>query len=339
MRSDVSGVRNSCATVATRSVLSSSKCRRRVTSCSVTATPVMPPARVVERAAAGQELALRAGGGEAHDLLVPLGHVGAASGQHVGTRALDGGPWRRIDVAQARGLLVPGKAKDGPRRLVGGQDAPAGVEDHHRIGKALDGGVGRLPGLDDRAQGALLELGQALGHGVEVRGQGRDLVRALDPSPRREVLLSDAAHGVGQHVEGPKGARDGAARRDHGQGEGDHGRGQGGHLEAARHRLRVLALPHHRRLVHVEHAVGRLLEGEETRLQLAEVDLRRLRRRIGREGGDACLVVFPAPAQLGRRFLLPGLGDVVFLDPQLGFEGGAVVGDLRRPPSPRDRPR
>ena len=106
-----------------------------------------------------------------------------------------------------------GQAKEGPRRFVGGQDAPAGVEHHHRVGQALDGGVGGLPGLHDRAQRALLELGQPLRHGVEVRGQGRDLVRALDARARREVLLADPAHGVGQHVERAQGAGDGAARR------------------------------------------------------------------------------------------------------------------------------
>ena len=43
MRSEVSGVRNSWATVATRSFLSSSKRRRRVTSWSSTVAPDTPP--------------------------------------------------------------------------------------------------------------------------------------------------------------------------------------------------------------------------------------------------------------------------------------------------------
>jgi hypothetical protein len=154
-------------------------------------------------------------------------------------------------------------------------------------------------------------------------------VRPLDAGAGREVLLPDPAHGLGQDVERSQRARDRAARRDDGQPEGDHGRGQGGHLQPARHRLRVLALPHHRRLVHVENAVGGLLEAEEAGLELLEVHLGRPRGRGGGEGGDAGLIVLPTLAQLGRRLLLPGLGDVAFLHPQLGFEGATVVVDLR----------
>ena len=43
MRSEVSGVRNSCATVATRLFLSSSKRNSRVMSCSTMAPPVTAP--------------------------------------------------------------------------------------------------------------------------------------------------------------------------------------------------------------------------------------------------------------------------------------------------------
>ena len=111
-----------------------------------------PALRVVERAAAGQELALGAPDGKAHDLLVTLRHVGAAAGQHVAAGVLDGGAWCRVHVTEARGLLVPGEAKDSARGFVGGQDAARAVEDDDRIGKALDGGVRGLPGLDDRAQ-------------------------------------------------------------------------------------------------------------------------------------------------------------------------------------------
>ena len=43
MRSDVSGVRNSCATVATRSLRSSSNRNSRVTSWMITAAPFTAP--------------------------------------------------------------------------------------------------------------------------------------------------------------------------------------------------------------------------------------------------------------------------------------------------------
>ena len=58
MRSEVSGVRNSCATVATRSFLSSSKRRRRVTSWSTTVAPDDGAVLAVDRRGARQEVAL-----------------------------------------------------------------------------------------------------------------------------------------------------------------------------------------------------------------------------------------------------------------------------------------
>ena len=53
MRSDVSGVRNSCATVATRLFFSSSNRSTRVTSCRMMVTPIRPPCSVVTREARG----------------------------------------------------------------------------------------------------------------------------------------------------------------------------------------------------------------------------------------------------------------------------------------------
>ncbi len=157
MRNEVSGVRNSCATVATRLFFSSSKRSTRVTSWRMMVTPTSPPCSVVTREARGNRkrsfpslLDTR----DPHRLVEAGRRVAGFVGQGL---AAAPARRRRSDLRLGAGQRLAGRLLDGDVQdalggAVAAQEAPVEIEDQHRVGEAVDRRLGLLLRLQELAR-------------------------------------------------------------------------------------------------------------------------------------------------------------------------------------------
>ena len=229
MRSDVSGVRNSCATVATRSFLSSSKRSRRVTSCRT-----MVDARRV--APLGGDAGWRAAGETGR----PRGADTRTASSSPRARSAPRRPATcrrtRSTTARTAGL---GRASGSPaarradaehaprRRGCALSSAPSRSSTSTGSGRLSIAACAALLRLQQLAERAVAVLREPVGHSVELAGQrarsrpaGSTRARAArSPSPKRRAACAStrerAQEPVGQHRRGEQAdaAKPGRRRR------------------------------------------------------------------------------------------------------------------------------
>ncbi len=214
MRSDVSGVRSSCATVATRSLRSSSTRRNRVTSCSTTAAPVIVPSSACTGVARGRKWRSPVRRGHGSRLLEPLGHERPFPGEDVAGDALQRGAQRGGHAHRHLGLGDAGfDAQDRLPGAVEVQDPTAALVDHHRVGHAVDRGLGPVLRQQQFAQRAAPVLPEPRRHAVDRARELRQFVRTGHRDPCVEVAVADAADRSREQPERLEQARRGRRRR------------------------------------------------------------------------------------------------------------------------------